>query len=179
MGEAMRLRQLAGRLALAGGGLMAAVTLTGLCDLQPFKVNGTRSLPRGIYVRTFETPRVGSIVWFPLPAAMRSYVAAFPGAVAWFDRPSNGLLKPVVGLAGDVICRDDVGVFSLNGRAIGRVPVAGPGGDLPAWQGCRRLGEGELAVFSGRIPDSLDSRLYGPVAAAGAHVYRPLWTEAP
>jgi type IV secretory pathway protease TraF len=172
----MRVRRVAGRVALAGGGLMAALTLAGLCDLQPFKVNGTRSLPRGLYVRTFEPIRRGAIVWFPLPAAMRSYVAAFPGAAAWFDRPANGLLKHVVGLAGDVICRGGDGVFSLNGRALGRVPAAS-GRPLPAWQGCRRLGPAELAVFSDRIPDSLDSRLYGPVAAADAHVYRPLWTE--
>lgn len=159
---------------------MAAVTLAGLCDLQPFKVNGTRSLPRGIYVRTFEPIRRGAIVWFPLPAAMRSYVAAFPGAAAWFERPSNGLLKPVVGLDGDVICGGEDGVFSLNGRALGRVPAARPDGRaLPIWQGCRHLAQGELAVFSDRIPDSLDSRFYGPVAAADAHVYRPLWTEAP
>lgn len=171
----MTARRLGGRLALTAGGLMAAVTVAGLCDLQPFKVNGTRSLPRGIYVRTFEPIRRGALVWFPLPAAMRSYVAAFPGA-AWFDQPANGLLKPVVGLNGDVICRGDDGVFSLNGEALGRVPA---GGNLPAWHGCRRLGPDELAVFSGRIPDSLDSRLYGPVAAADAHVYRPLWTEGP
>lgn len=177
MGRAVTARRLAGRIALAGGGLMAAVTLAGLADLQPFKVNGTRSLPRGIYVRTFETPRVGSIVWFPLPAAIRSYVAAFPGAAAWFDQPANGLLKPVVGLAGDVICRGGDGVFSVNGRVLGRVAAAAEGRALPAWQGCRRLGPDELAVFSDRIPDSLDSRLYGPVAAADAHVYRPLWTE--
>jgi type IV secretory pathway protease TraF len=174
----MKARRLAGRITLAGGGLMAAVTLAGVCDLQPFKVNGTRSLPRGIYVRTFEPIRRGAIVWFPLPAAMRSYVAAFPGAAAWFETPANGLLKPVVGLAGDVICRGDDGVFSLNDQTLGRAPAARPdGGALPAWQGCRRLGPNELAVFSDRIPDSLDSRLYGPIAAAGAHVYRPLWTE--
>ena len=159
---------------------MAAVTLAGLCDLQPFKVNGTRSLPRGIYVRTFEPIRRGAIVWFPLPAAMRSYVAAFPGAAAWFDKPANGLLKPVVGLVGDVICRGEDGMFRLNGEALGQVPAAiDDGRTLPGWQGCRRLGADELAVFSGRIPDSLDSRLYGPVAVADAHVYLPLWTEAP
>ncbi len=176
MGRAVTARRLAGWITLAGGGLMAAVTLAGLCDLQPLKINGTRSLPRGIYVRTFEPIRRGAIVWFPLPAALRSYVAAFPGAAAWFDQPSNGLLKPVVGLKGDVICRGEDGVFSLNGEALGRVP-ADPGRALPAWQGCRRLGPDELAVFSGRIPDSLDSRLYGSVSAADAHVYRPLWTE--
>jgi type IV secretory pathway protease TraF len=179
VGRAVTARRLAGRITLAGGGLLAAVTLAGLADLQPFKVNGTPSLPRGLYVRTFEPIRRGAIVWFPLPAAMRSYVAAFPGAAAWFETPANGLLKPVVGLGGDIICRGADGVFSLNGRALGRVPAGPDGRTLPAWQGCRRLAEGELAVFSDRIPDSLDSRLYGPVAAAYARVYRPLWTEAP
>jgi type IV secretory pathway protease TraF len=117
---------------------MAAVTLAGLADLQPFKINATRSLPRGLYVRTFEPIRRGAIVWFPLPAALRSYVATFPGAAAWFEKPSNGLLKPVAGMGGDVICRGEDGVFSLNGEALGRVPATGPEGrGLPAWQGCR------------------------------------------
>ncbi|QNT71505.1 S26 family signal peptidase (plasmid) [Defluviicoccus vanus] len=49
---------------------------------------------------------------------------------------------------------------------------------MPSWQGCRRLVEGELAVFADRLPDSLDSRFYGAVEAAQARVYRPLWTQA-
>jgi type IV secretory pathway protease TraF len=164
---------------LSAGVAFAVITAAGLAGLQPFKVNGTASLPRGLYVRSFETPRVGTIVWFPLPAAMRDYVAAFPGAAAWFATPGNGLLKPVVGTAGDVICRGTDDAFSLNGEVLGTAPAAGPEGrPLPAWHGCQRLSEGELAVFSARLPDSLDSRLYGPVAAADAHVYRPLWTEA-
>ena len=59
MGAAMTARRIAGGLALAGGGVVAAVTLLGLAGLQPFKLNGTRSLPHGLYVRTFEPPRVG------------------------------------------------------------------------------------------------------------------------
>ena len=34
---------------------------------------------------------------------------------------------------------------------------------LPRWRACRRLGEGEFFVFSNRIPNSFDSRYYGPV----------------
>jgi len=179
VGAALTARRIAGGLAIAGGSVVAVVTLLGIAGLQPFKLNRTSSLPHGLYVRTFEPPRVGTIVWFPLPAALKTYVAGFPGAAQWFEQPTNGLLKPVVGATGDTICRSPEGTFSLNGHTLGRAPAAGPDGrPLPSWEGCRRLGEDELAVFSDRLADSLDSRLYGPVAAAGAHVYRPLWTDA-
>jgi type IV secretory pathway protease TraF len=174
----MGARRIAGWTLLLTGGAFATLTLGGLAGLAPFKVNGTRSLPRGLYVRSFEEIRPGAIVWFPLPDALRAYVAGVPGAAAWFEHSSNGLMKPVIGTEGDVICRDADGVFSRNGEALGRAAATGPDGrPAPTWQGCRRLAEGELAVFSDRLPDSLDSRLYGPVKAAGARVYRPLWTE--
>ncbi|MBL8665989.1 MAG: S26 family signal peptidase [Rhodospirillales bacterium] len=176
----MTARRIAGHAALAGGALVAAITLLGVSGLEPLKLNTTASLPKGLYVRTFETPRVGTIVWFPLPAALQAYVADIPGAAQWFSQPGNGLLKPVVGGAGDTVCRAADRTFSVNGRALGQAPAAGPGGrPLPAWQGCRTLQEGELAVFAPLLLDSLDSRLYGPVAAVTARVYRPLWTAAP
>ena len=34
---------------------------------------------------------------------------------------------------------------------------------LPRWQGCRRMTQDELFVFSARVPNSFDSRYYGPV----------------
>jgi type IV secretory pathway protease TraF len=126
MGAAVTGRRIAGGLAIAGGSVVAVVTLLGLAGLQPFMLNRTSSLPHGLYVRTFEPPRVGTIVWFPLPAALKAYVAGFPGAAQWFDQPGNGLLKSVVGAAGDTICRSPEGVFSLNGHALGRAPAAGP-----------------------------------------------------
>ena len=176
----MTARRIAGHMALAGGGLVAAVTLLGVSGLEPLKLNTTASLPKGLYVRTFETPRPGTLVWFPLPAGMEAYIAGIPRAAQWFAQPGNGLLKPVVGAAGDTICRSPDGMFGLNGQALATVPGAGPDGrPLPAWQGCRRLQEGELAVFAPLLLDSLDSRLYGPVAAVTARVYRPLWTAAP
>ena len=34
---------------------------------------------------------------------------------------------------------------------------------LPVWRCCRRLADDEFFVFSNRIPNSLDSRCYGPI----------------
>ena len=66
----------------------------------------------------------------------------------------------------------------VAGRALG--PIADhdrAGRPLPRWRGCRRLSAGEYAVFSGRIPDSFDSRYYGPVSRAEIlGVYAPIWT---
>jgi hypothetical protein len=97
VGTPVTARRLAGWFMLSAGVAFAVITAAGLAGLQPFKVNGTASLPRGLYIRTFEPIRRGAIIWFPLPAAMRDYVAAFPGAAAWFATPGNGLLKPVIG----------------------------------------------------------------------------------
>jgi len=56
---------------------------------------------------------------------------------------------------------------------------AGPSGHpLPAWHGCQVLAEDEIAVFSNRIPDSIDSRLFGAVPIAEVTgTYRPLWVN--
>ena len=52
----------------------------------------------------------------------------------------------------------------INGQARAPIAIRDSAGDLlPQWKGCRRLGSDELFVFSDRIPNSFDSRYYGPV----------------
>jgi type IV secretory pathway protease TraF len=49
---------------------------------------------------------------------------------------------------------------------------------LPRWRACRRLDAGEFFVFSNRIPNSFDSRYYGPVRReAIVGVFRPIMTR--
>ena len=48
----------------------------------------------------------------------------------------------------------------------------------PRWRACRRLDAGEFFVFSNRIPNSFDSRYYGPVRReAIVGVFRPIMTQ--
>ena len=40
------------------------------------------------------------------------------------------------------------------------------GRDLPVWQGCRTVAGGELFLMNWEVPDSLDGRYFGPLAAS-------------
>ena len=54
-------------------------------------------------------------------------------------------------------------------------PGTGRARTLPVWRGCRALRRGEFFVFSNRIPNSFDSRYYGPVTQAQIlGVFQPL-----
>jgi type IV secretory pathway protease TraF len=67
----------------------------------------------------------------------------------------------------------------INGRDL--APIAsrdGEGRALPRWTACRQLGPDELFVFSARVPNSFDSRYFGPVSrTAVMGVFNPLLTR--
>jgi type IV secretory pathway protease TraF len=153
----------------------AAVVIAGQLGLVVRNISA--SLPEGWYVRVSGPLQTGSLVTFRLPRSMDPYAASVPAMQSFFrDHP---LLKPIAGLAGDTICRDDQDIFSIYGTPLAVVLRAGPSGHpLPAWHGCHVLAEDEIAVFSTRIPDSIDSRLFGAVPIAEVTgTYRPLWVE--
>lgn len=136
-----------------------------------FIENVTPSIPLGIYVRSFESIRVGSIVAFPVPACLRAYTSHWPAVDAWAAR--NNLMKPVVGVAGDTICRDAAtNIFSVNGRALGMAAAAGHDGvPLPSWTGCTTLSADQIAVFAD-CPLCLDSRFFGALPRSTVTAYR-------
>ena len=88
------------------------------------------------------------------------------------------LLKRVLGLPGQRVCR--------TGRAItvDAVPLGEAhdrdslGRDLPVWQGCRVIAEGEVFLMNPDVGDSLDGRYFGPFPAS-AVIGRaiPLFTD--
>lgn len=147
----------------------------GITDVQPVVMNTTHSMPAGVYVRTFKPIKVGSVVAVPLPAVMHEYVSAYPAWSAFFK--THPLLKIVIAIEGNIICRDAAtGDFEASGLFLGVAASRGPDGrPLPSWAGCRALTTGEIAVF-GELPDSLDSRYFGPVPVALARTYQMLWT---
>lgn len=134
--------------------------------------NHTPSLPEGLYVRAVGAgPAVGRIVAFPAPAAALDY--------AW-QRGGRGdptlFLKPLAAGPGDHVCVTDR--LEINGRFIASVLASGPDGMLlPRWTGCRVLAGGEWFAYAPRIPNSMDSRYYGPVQESDmVGVFRPVWT---
>lgn len=136
--------------------------------------NASASLPMGLYrLRTPDDLAVGDIVLAQAPAALVPLFAArgyLPAGVP--------LLKRVAVLPGSTVCRDGLqitidGIVTDQARERDRL-----GRLLPAWQGCRRLGRGEVFLMNRDVPDSLDGRYFGPVPVAsiiGRAV--PLWTH--
>lgn len=88
------------------------------------------------------------------------------------------LLKRVLGLPGQRVCR--IGrIITIDavemGRALERDRI---GRDLPVWQGCRVIGDGELFLMNWEVRDSLDGRYFGPIPASSViGRARPLWTD--
>ncbi len=153
---------------------LAAVAALATNPLHPLVLlNTTPSEPPGLYAASTAPIRVGAIIAFKAPAA------AFPYAdrkLGYLHRTS--MLKAVAAGPGDRVCAA-MDRMVINGQD--RAPIAtsdGEGRALPRWAGCRQLGPDELFVFSARVPNSFDSRYFGPVSRATVvGVFQPLLTE--
>ena len=137
--------------------------------------NRTESEPVGLYGRTLQPPAIGRLIAFPAPAAAFPYA---DGRMAYLRRVP--ILKQIAAAEGDLVCVRD-GVLAINGRPTAPVYARDPRGRaLPQWNGCRRLGVTEYFVYSDRIPNSFDSRYYGPVPGDQVlGVYSPVRSASP
>lgn len=76
------------------------------------------------------------------------------------------LLKRVIGLPGQSVCRDGREI------AVDSIPLGeardhdSRGRDLPVWQGCRVIADGEVFLMNPDVGDSLDGRYFGPLPAS-------------
>lgn len=135
-----------------------------------FLQNDSPSEPEGIYVRTRERPAVGRLVTFMAPTLARDYVSrVLP------NLRRTPVLKALSAGPGSFVCtRSQRLVIDGHDRAA----VAARDGRserLPQWNGCRRLGAGEWFAYSDRVPNSFDSRYFGPIRADQIiAAYRPL-----
>jgi conjugative transfer signal peptidase TraF len=120
--------------------------------------NASASVPLGLYViNPSATARVGDTVIARVPARFRPMAATrhyLP-----LDVP---LVKHVAAGAGDEICALGPRIF-INGLPVAdRKAVDGRGRAMPWWEGCRRLGVGQLFLLMAASPDSFDGRYFGP-----------------
>jgi conjugative transfer signal peptidase TraF len=73
------------------------------------------------------------------------------------------LIKVVVAVAGDQVCRFGTYVL-VRGLIVARaLHLDSLGRPMPVWHGCRRLGPGDLFVLADN-PGSFDSRYFGPIS---------------
>ena len=136
--------------------------------------NATASAPIGFYtVEPADALDVPELVAVMPPEPLAAFMAE-RGYIAG----GIPLLKRVVGLSGQRVCRNGstVTVDGIEmGEALERDSL---GRDLPVWQGCRVIGDDQLFLMNWEVRDSLDGRYFGPVPAAsviGRAV--PLWTD--
>jgi len=137
---------------------IAALGATAACPPRPLLVwNVSASAPTGLYgVEPWRTPARGDMVvaWTPLPwrrlAAMRHYL------------PANvPLVKRVAATSGDIVCEERGAIYVNGAWAAWRRPFDGAGRPMPAWHGCRTLGDGALFLLMD-ARDSFDGRYFGP-----------------
>ncbi|MGA2233755.1 MAG: S26 family signal peptidase [Tepidisphaeraceae bacterium] len=141
-------------------GLAALAASSVLFANRQIVINTSPSVPSGLYLRSTAAPAVGQIIDFRIPQAARNYIETRTGQNGedWY------ILKPIVAGPGDRV--DTTGeCLLINGRQIAPMPPTHDtaGRSLPVWRDKRVLAPGEFFVFSDRIPNSFDSRCYGPI----------------
>ena len=158
--------------------LVAGAAVLAIASDAPWLLSpSTPSLPPGLYLRTNAKPGIGSIVAFPAPAAAVSYKRSIGEQVD----PRFLFMKSVVAGPSDHVCSRQGSGLIVNGEHIADITRADRlGRSLPLWQGCAVLGPDRYFTFSDHVPNSFDSRHYGPVTAADIRgVYRLIWRAGP
>lgn len=157
---------------------MIAVAGVTAGDLHPLPLkliwNATASAPVGFYtVEPADRLEVPELVAVAPPEPFATFMVA-RGYVA----RGVPLLKRVLGLPGQRLCRSGrtISVDAVEmGEALERDRA---GRDLPAWQGCRVIADGEIFLMNWDVGDSLDGRYFGPFPASSVlGRAMPLWTD--
>jgi conjugative transfer signal peptidase TraF len=88
------------------------------------------------------------------------------------------LLKRVLALPGQTVCRDRL-TITVDKIEIGEARERDSRGrPLPVWHGCRVIADGEIFLMNWRSVDSLDGRYFGVLpASAIIRKAEPLWTS--
>ena len=136
--------------------------------------NATASVPIGFYtIEPADALGVPELVAVMPPEPL----AAFMVERGYIAR-GVPLLKRALGLPGQQVCRTGRAI-TVDGIEMGEALERDSlGRDLPVWQGCRVIGDGQLFLMNWEVRDSLDGRYFGPIPAAfviGRAV--PLWTD--
>ncbi len=153
----------------------ASLIATAVTDLPTRLIwNATASAPIGFYIiETADTLDVPELIALIPPEPLERFMV---------ERGYIGrgvpLLKRTLGLPGQRVCRSGASITVDDvemGDALERDRM---GRDLPVWQGCRIIRDGELFLMNGQVRDSLDGRYFGPVPASSI-IGRalPLWTD--
>jgi conjugative transfer signal peptidase TraF len=134
--------------------------------------NASPSVPPGLYRFELSPVRRGDLVLIRL----RPHVAELAHQRGYLPK-SAYLIKFVVAVAGDRVCRLGDRLLVRGVFAARALPRDRLGRRMPVWHGCRRLAPGDLFILADNT-QSFDSRYFGVVsvrAVVGRAVL--LWPE--
>lgn len=152
-----------------------ALALTSFVHREPLVVwNASASVPVGLYaVRPIGDLTVTDLVVARPPESLADWLAERS-----YLPKGAPLLKRVVGLPGQKICRDGLSV-TVDGVIVAEARERDHAGrPLPVWRGCFVLLPGEVFLLNWDEPASLDGRYFGafPIQAIIGRA-APLWTR--
>jgi conjugative transfer signal peptidase TraF len=139
-----------------------AVAATALFTV-PVKLvwNASASVPVGFYsISKADAPKIGDLVLIRPSQPIARFMAE-----RQYVGPRTPLLKHVVAVPGQQVCRFGVRIIidgNYRGSALSHDRSGRP---LPIWQGCHTLQSGQLFLMNHAIPNSLDGRYFGPTDA--------------
>jgi conjugative transfer signal peptidase TraF len=136
--------------------------------------NASGSVPVGLY----RLQPVGNLFVMQLVAVQPPEpLATFLADNSYLPR-GVPMLKRVLALPGQTVCRDGLTV-AVDNIAMGEARERDSRGrPLPVWQGCRVVTNGEVFLMNWQSVDSLDGRYFGllPTTAIIGRA-KPLWTS--
>jgi conjugative transfer signal peptidase TraF len=158
-GETRRMRRRGALFVVGLAGV--AVTLVPLAHRPGlhFVWNASASVPIGLYrIAPGRAVRPGVLVALRPGASLARFMAG-----RHYLESGAVLVKPVAAVAGETVCRRG-GLVTIGGVPVAvALSVDSRHRPLPVWSGCRRLPVDAVFLLASAVPDSFDSRYFGPV----------------
>jgi len=137
--------------------VLALAIASVICLPKKLIYNASASAPIGFYWIDQRPILRGDYVYVRVPERVRDLVIE-----RGYLPPDVPLLKRVVGLHGDRICRQ-FGEISVDGLVVATAKRRdGQGRKMPVWHGCHILTEQTVFLLQDH-PQSFDGRYFGPV----------------
>ncbi len=167
---------------MSRAGLLLTTTLAALAvgypGLTPMPIkliwNASASAPIGLYMIDFDGPfDITDLVAMDAPEPLATLFAErgyMPKGVP--------LMKRILAVSGQIVCRANF-TITVDGVEVGAALERDRAGrDLPVWQGCRRVQDGEVFLMNWQVANSLDGRYFG-LTSTDQIIGRalPLWTD--
>ena len=136
--------------------------------------NASASVPVGLYrVRPAGDLHVTELVVVRAPEKLANFLAE-----RGYLPKSVPLLKRILALPGQTVCRAGR-TITVDATVMGAaLDHDRRGRELPVWQGCRVIADGEVFLMNWQSEDSLDGRYFGPLPATTiVGEATPLWTD--